>query len=145
MSTSLENYCEQVEVLLLSAQLGAQGISIVRQDENSGASKDRIVVSHANMETELFAPDGVTQLVIKIPITVEIHLIARDVARMDTLLAGIMAAQTNGATAALALAATAFPGGAFIRPTDTGARKSTGNSRVESRVFEFIITLQTSF
>lgn len=143
MSISLENYCEQIEALLLQGQTALAGVSIVRQDENSAARIDRIVVAHSPRETELFGPDGITPFIIRIPVAVTIHLVTRNVSEMDTILNALNSAQSSSAPAALTLASTAFPGGLFIRPTDTSSRKSSGNSRTESRTFDFIATLQS--
>ena len=139
--SSLENYCEQIERLLLKAQPYLAGISVVRQDEDDHAEMDRIIVSAAPRETELSAPDGITQIVVRIPVTVTAKMVTRSAEQMDRIVRAIEAAQSCSAPAALAIALAHTPNGLFINPTDKATRESAGNSRTESRTFDFVVTL----
>lgn len=138
---SFENKCEQVEVLLLLAQAELQTFQVKRHDENTSALKDRLVVKALPRETELFSPDGLTPLVIKIPVDVTMHLVTRDAAQMDQLITAVAAAQSSDASGALALAQLSFPNGCFIRLLDGGERDTSKNTRTCTRTMEFVIQL----
>ena len=141
---SLENLAEQIETQLLSSVPALSGFSIVRQDEDEQAAKDRIVVSCAPRETEIFGADGITPAVLRLPVTVTIHLVTRSASQMDSLIAAVADAQAAATPAALAIARATFPNGVFIKLADSGATKSGENGRAASRTFEFIATLQST-
>lgn len=139
---SLENYAEQVEILLLKGQTALAAMQVVREDENARAQIDRITVKASPRETELTGPDGVTPYVIRILVEVQIHLNTADAALMDSLITGVDAAQSSAVTSAITLATSAFPGGCFIRPLDNGTRANADNCRKFKRGYELVITIQ---
>ena len=53
MSTTLEHYCEAVEILLLQAQIGLSTFTITHEDDDSLQAVDRIIVKANPREPEL--------------------------------------------------------------------------------------------
>ena len=137
---SLENYAEQVEMLILQGQASLTGFSIVRFDEDEQAQKDRIVVKAEpkQIETPSHAP-SVPPKSWRIPLSIEIYLVTRDAAEMDAIVQAIATANNSTAPApALTLANTAFPNGCQIEDTDSGNRSDQPNSRNRTVEYAFI-------
>jgi hypothetical protein len=139
--SSREYNAEHVEILLLSAQSALSSFQIRHVYDNADASKDRITVKADKEETEMTEPDGITPLVIRIPVEITAHLVTKNAAKMDTIIAAITSAQTSGATAAVTLATSAFPNGCQIRLIDGGEREQAPNTRIDKRTVHFVVTL----
>ena len=72
--TSLENSCEQIEVLLLGAQTELAGFQIVREMEDGGADKDRIVVKCSPRQVAMFGINQSTPVAWRFPVAVTLKL-----------------------------------------------------------------------
>jgi hypothetical protein len=141
MATTLENYCEQIEVLMLQAQAGLSGVSVVREDEDASAANDRVVVKAGPRQIEL--PGRVPGSVEfwKIPVTVTAHLVTRTsgTATIDTYAHAIEAANnTSAPAAALTIANAQFPNGLIVEETSDGQWDNEDNQRMRSKTFNFI-------
>lgn len=139
MSTTLENYCEQIEVLILQGQAGLSGLSIVRYDEDTSAANDKIVVRADPRQIELHGKDKLSVLFWRIPVTITIHLVTRSAANMDTYAQLVDAANNSAApSAATTLASAQFPNGLLLEPTDEGVWENEENRRVRAKTYNFI-------
>jgi hypothetical protein len=99
MSTSLENYAEQLAVVLLKASAGLTAIipsaDIVRESEDTGADKDRIVCKCGPREIELYGSTPQSVKVWRLPLDVTLYYSTENAAAMDTAIAEIQAAMNT--------------------------------------------------
>ena len=143
--TSLENYCEQIEIILLQAQAALSGFQIVREMEDSAADKDRIVVKSSPREVALYGINQSTPVAWRFPVTVTLKLATRSKADFDTCIAAIEAANTGTPpSSAVTLATTAFPSGVKIENTDQGEVAHGDNVRERTKAFNFIAVIPAS-
>jgi len=139
MADSLEQSCEQIEVLLLQAQAGLSGVSVVRYDEDTQVEKDRIIVKAMPREVELMGKGPNDIFFWRFPVSISVHLVSRSQATMDAYILAIEAANSGTpAAAAVTLATSKFPAGIDIDNTDSGSRENQDNARTRERVFNFI-------
>jgi hypothetical protein len=139
---SYENKAEQVEIALLQGISALASFSILHEDTDDAAGKDRITVKAMPRETEMLSPDGLVPVVLKIPVAVTIHLVTRAAATMDTVIAAVAKANSDEASSnatAVALAGALFPEGLDIRLADGGERDTGGDTRTVTRAFDFIV------
>ena len=137
--TSLENYCESIEVILLQAQTALSGFQIVREMEDSAADKDRIVVKCDPRKIAVISADGIRPAAYQFDVSVTLRLATRSSADFDTCIAAIEAANNSDTCppAATAIADSVFTKGLVIYPTDEGEVAHGDNVRERTKVFTF--------
>lgn len=139
MPATIENYCEQVAILLLAGQVSLAGFSLVRFDEDGQVVKDRIVVKASPREVELNGINQQSVFAWRIPLSVTVHLVTRSEAAMDSYILAVQNAFTGTpAPTAVTLALAQFPGGLQIDDTDDGERENDDNARNRTKSFNFI-------
>jgi hypothetical protein len=141
MSTTLENSAEVVIAAILGANTDLVGFSIVQEDTDAQAAKDRIVLNASPREVELPGKEPGAVVAWRIMVQVTVFFVTRAESSYDAIIAAVEAS-LNAASppaAAQSLWVSSFPSGATLEQTSDGTMDTAQNTRSRMRTFRFIV------
>lgn len=141
MSTTVENYCEQIAILCLQGQAGLSGFAIVPFDKDTATDKDRIIVKANPREAAVPGIAGGTPSIWRVPVEVTVFYKAASASDFDAKIAEVEAAFSDSTTppaGAVALADAQFTG-LKINFTDSANRDHGDDERERMRTFNFLV------
>lgn len=138
---SLESNVEDAIIAVLNASPDLASFQAVAKDTNeapANSKKDRLVVNCAPREVELYTPDRNRVACYRLPVTVEVYYVSRDVSTYDANIAAVEAALGAATPPAAAVAAwvAAFPYGGRLEQMNDGSDDTGGNTRQRQRTFQ---------
>ena len=140
MADPLENGCEQLTraLLIASADLTAiiPAADIVREAEDGGASKDRIICIASKREVAEYGRTPAEILVWKVPVDVTLRLTTRSVQRLNTALAAIADAMNTAPTGDAATLVIDWKI-REVNDTDEGEVATEDNTRIHTKRYWF--------